>query len=71
MENRDIRLLMFDSEITAYDIAGELGCSPQNIYQRLKKPLSDKMRQKILDGIRSYSIKNGINKEKKNDIEIF
>ena len=53
MVNRDLRQMIFDKELTFKAVAAGCGISREYLSRLLRKPVSDKNREKILDGIRT------------------
>lgn len=51
MTNEDIRLRVFISGLTYRQIAAAMGCRHEHLSRIMRKPLSDKNRQKVLDAI--------------------
>lgn len=51
MVNRDLRLLIFDKELTFKQVAQGCGISREYLSRLMQKPVSEKNRRKILDGI--------------------
>lgn len=47
MENLDIRVRVYDSGITYRAIADKLGVTPEYLSRLMRKPLSDKNKQRI------------------------